>query len=427
MWKDSIPAIIRSTRRINNVLTPTIYNVGTFECVGSFLTSGGVASASTDLEVKNYINSYSDGYVLLYKYTLPTDILVSYADEFTITLDLDIAFNDCAYLFTFMGMAFWTSYGQAPNRSQYPMNYLKCSSSNSRFNGMIIPASNPNLSTTYNEFVWKFPGNVIDGGQNVRQLCFLENKLSYNDSSPISLRCTSLTFNASYRAYTLDGINSFFFAIGGPLTSQDAIITDAPETMDDILAVTQEERDLLIQISVALQDDDSLMGQILSALQTLLAALSTGVIYDIDLTLHRMELLLSNLDVGGGASSGLTSSDVRDLFELDLEDQMDIQADWQEMFYEYFPSLYDARDTLEGVYDDLTESSYTPASSVHYNGFSVNNTQIIPAMDVPLKPAGTGWDVFFDTLKVAVNVIITFMFINGLRHRFDKTVLEDDG
>ena len=89
MWKDSIPAIIRSTRRINNVLTPTIYNVGTFECVGSFLTSGGVASASTDLEVKNYINSYSDGYVLLYKYTLPTDILVSYADEFTITLDLD--------------------------------------------------------------------------------------------------------------------------------------------------------------------------------------------------------------------------------------------------------------------------------------------------------------------------------------------------
>lgn len=416
--------IIRSTRIVNSVVTPTIYNVGSMSYVGTF------NSSAITYWNNQFFRNYRDmaGYVCLYEYSFPADIIASISDTFTITADLSLAFNDLEYIEFFCGFAFEQSYGRNISSNSYPNNYLSCSSTDSNFNGHVYPyALRPGLTNqSWGEFCWNFPGSIV-GQQNTLQLCFVDNHISYNSvTTPVSIRLNSITANLPGTAYTRNNLNHFFFAIGGPVVSENGTVTEQPETVDDILAMTEEQKELLIQIQVALESEDSLVGKILAALQTLLNALNTGVIYDIDLTLHRIEAFLPTLGGGGGGGSGgLTSSDVESLFSLSKEDLLEIQTDWNHMFREYFPALYEAEETEKDIYSDLLESDYSNYS-LHYSGFSVQDQQIIPPMDIPAKPAGSGWDAFFDTLAVAVNVVITFLFINGLRHRFDKSVLEDD-
>ena len=418
----NIPCIIRSTRIVNDVITPTIYTVGNFSYVGTF-TTAGMGTSSDDQLLLSY-RSMSSGYVNLYEYSFPSDIVASYADTFTITLDLNYAFDDLKYIYSFWGLAYTTTPDNVMTVDSYPDNFLSASSANPDYNGHIPAFTFGTNHNIYGRFYWTFPGSIF-GSSNPQFLNFIYQRLYYNDASaPLSVRCNSITFNVNYNAYVLGGKNHFYFAMGGPVVSQDGTVGAAPETIEDILAVTEEQKQLLINISLALEDTNggSLISQILAVLNSLLSALNTGVLYDIDLTLHRIELAMPS---GGGGSGGITGSQFIDLFTLDDEDLTDIGHDWNAMFNTYFPAFADVRDTFTDSYDDLTSGTYEARSSISLPSFAVEGNTVIPSLELPLKPQG--FNDFFDLLKIIINCVVTFAFLNGLRHRFDKTVLEDEG
>lgn len=396
------------------------------------LVRSGTNQTISGGNVFNNYYSVTGGSYLVYSVTFPQTIISQFPNGyyFQCSVTLDLEFSDISYMQFGCGFAHDAYSGRNLNTTRYPNNYMQ-------LDGIAVQSPfylNQNMYADFGAKVFPDGLNDLESYYDSQTLYFTQNIINVNENTASDYSVGSVVgeglkvFNHQLYFVILCPVvngDSSSENVSGPVQKRD--VQKIARDTEDLVRINEQQIIIINNTYNEMQEANSLLDEIIALLTGLISALNSGQLATMNATLLRIEALCTTIASNlGGSSGGLSSSDIADLFELSVEDQMDIQADWQEMFYEYFPSLYDARDTLEVVYDDLSESSYTPASSVHYSGFSVQNTQIIPAMDVPLKPAGTGWDVFFDTLKVAVNVIVTFMFINGLRHRFDKTVLEDD-
>lgn len=402
----------------------------------SDIGTGADVSITGQSVFRNYPSVIGGSY-LLYSCRVPDLVLSNLrtGDTFQCSMDLDLSFSSISYLQFGCGFAFRNQSGYHLTSVKYHNNYLS-------WNGVAYESpyftSTPNINGEYQ--YCNFNAKVVPDDLNdlenefpQTRLWFTQNMISYseNTSSTINVGtvCSQGCLVYNKRLYfvilcPICNADSESENLSGPVNKRD--INKIHEDIDDLLSVNEQQVIIINNTYNELQDSNTLLDRIIALLTGLIEALNSGQLAAMNATLLRIETLISGGLGGGGSGGGLGGSDIRDLFELDDEDLADIKEDWNDVFEQYFPALYDAEETSSEAFDDLLDANMTASEGFVFSGYSVQNTQIIPSMTIPYRPSGDGWTVVFDTLKVAVNCVITFMFLSGLKHRFDKTVLEDD-
>lgn len=401
--------------------------VATFQATDIMIGTADVSL--TGLRVFADYPSVIGGSYLVYACHIPDEIIAQFPIGYSIqcSIQLNLSFSNVKYFQFGCGFAHDYNRYRNLNPNKYPNNYLY-------YNGVAVQSPFYTNQNMYCDVGAKVVPDDFNDEENLfpyPSLYFTQNVISYSEEDASSF---SIDYCVSQGTHVYN--RAIYFMILCPVSNADSESENVsgPVTKKDIHKISQDIQDLIhtneIQVTIInntyneIQDTNNLLDRIIALLTGLIDALNAGQLAELNATALRIEALLSG-GLGGGGSGGLSKSDVVDLFALDKEDMAEIQTDWNHMFKQYFPALYDAHDVEAEFMEDLISSDLSASQSVHYDGFSVGSQQIIEPMDIPFRPAGSGWDVLFDTLKIAVNCVFTFMFINGLRYRFDKSVLED--
>lgn len=108
------------------------------------------------------------------------------------------------------------------------------------------------------------------------------------------------------------------------------------------------------------------------------------------------------------------------LFVPDNQAIIDMQEDWNNLLADRFGALYQVGDLVSDFADAFNESE--------------QKTVTLPSVTVPVGADGWtfgGWEiqvvpdgmeVLFTTLKTLVSIVATFLFVNGLKRRFDSLI-----
>ena len=386
----------------------TLYDVGTFQYLG-MRPSSDIIDYESDY-VYDYRNM-SGGYYLLYRYELPYDFQLASSDVVSFAVDFDTSFSNMNYVQWTMGISYNSSGSSNPMQSSFPANYTICSG-DSPFNGHVSAVTrgdNPQYQTLC-DFGCMIPTMQ---GYTTDRAYFIENTLHYSGETQISFDVAGLVADG---CEPVQG-DCFYLAVFGPVVSQDYEVEETPQTLDKILETADESKDLLNDIKNGI-----------SGLNTLL---TSGLLLDIDLTLHRIEGYIAAFDfTGSGSGSGsscncVTESALLRLF-VPTDEQFTTKTEqFSELLEESFPLAFDARDMVSDTVDGIKDATIEPQSTIHIPSLTVQGTEFIPAQDVNLKPAG--FDVLYDSIALVVDIVCTFAFVNAVRKRFEHGVLENQG
>ena len=406
-----------------------------FTLSASYISSSGTNQTVSGVNIFNTYRTNSNCQYLVYKCKIPDAFAnqIPSTSYFQCGIDLNIDISDVKYLQFGCGFAHSASTGQNLTTSRYQNNYMSV-------NGIAWQSPFYLNSNMYADFCCAVFPDAYNDAEHVlpnQRLCFTQNVISRNEDTADDYSITSVVSEG----VKLFNSNHLFFVILCPTIDADTVaenptgpvqrkdVKKIANDVEDLITVNEQQVVIINNTYNEMQEANDWLSLIWALLDGIMDAIQAGELGAILSELEAINLKCSGIlaampdDLGGG---GLSSSDLQDLFCLDDTDFQDIQYDWHHMMREYFPSLYSAQEKEHDTFEDLLDSDFTASSSVHFNGYSVQNQQIIPAMDIPCRPAGSGWDAVFDTLKVAVSAVITFMFISGLKHRFDKSILEDD-
>jgi len=109
---------------------------------------------------------------------------------------------------------------------------------------------------------------------------------------------------------------------------------------------------------------------------------------------------------------------IKSLFIPSEEDITNMKDKWDTLLSDRFGALYQVASVIADYASSFTEQS--------------KNTITFPSISIPLagstfefggwevKVVPEGFDIIFDTLKMITSILATFLFINGLKNRFDK-------